>query len=380
MFMQSNFTRRAAFGQGMLEDMSDAAERAGITCAVAISSTADEKLAGIEEGDARGRDFLRDVAWAYRLCESGKLPALATAEDEDGSAIVFRAFLNNNGQPAEIALKAVRGRGDYGEPVLTVMLPEEEFRFTGRLISLRAEFVQLLAPFATGDLPPTNCLRVEPAQQGGVFIVGMGMHAMGVFHDPEAYCEEPFNLRVTKELARQCKGKYGDFGQRRVVLDGDRATVEGNAGRTYYIEPEPVLQGGVFPDWRGILAKAVQAAEAGDGPALSPLYKPESLDLFNFQGVQGNSLRLHPTGAEGPVVVRNAAFPTFVGITMPLHGGEEAHSPRPDWMGEEFAVQAEEEPSEDQGESLGEEEEDSEGGDAQDAEPSEQPGQPEIIQ
>jgi hypothetical protein len=319
---------------------------------VAISSAADEKLSALGSEEGRGLNFLRDVAWAYRLHESGKLPALATAEEEGASTLVFRAFLNNNGQPAEIALKAVRGRGDYGEPVLTFMLPEEEFRFTGRLISLRAEFVQLLAPFATGDLPPANCLRVEPAPQGGVFLVAMGMSAMGVFHDPEAYCEEPFNLRVTKELARQCKGKYGDFGPRRVVLDGDKATVEGNAGRTYYIEPEPVLQGGVFPNWRGILAKAVEQAEADADTAVSPLYKPESLDLFNFQGAQGNRLRLHPTKPEGPVVVRNSAFPTFVGLTMPALGGEETHSPRPDWMEEEFSVQTAAEPDSEQEESL----------------------------
>lgn len=334
MLMQSNFTRRAAFGQGLLEDVSSTSEFAGIGCDVAISSAARDKVCELAGECAYEHDLLGQAVWNYRLHETGKLPPLAVAHDESETAITFRALLNRCGEPAEINLKGVRSLGDYGEQVLTLMLPEEEFHFTGRLISLRAEYVSLLAPFVTSEagMAPLNCVRIEPAPGGGVLLVAVNNHGMGIIHDPEAYCEEPLNLRVTKELVRNCKAKYGEYVPRRVVLDGDKATVEGGSGRVFYIEPDPVLEDGDFPGWRGILDKAVSAACVANGAVPSPLYKPESLGLFNFQGAQRSGLRLYPTGPESPVVVRSEAYPTFVGLIMPLVDGAAEASPRPQWL------------------------------------------------
>jgi hypothetical protein len=329
MLMQSNFTRRAAFGQGMLEDMTASVKSKGIACDVAISKSASDKLCELVGECSRNLDFLEEVAWAYRLHETGKLSPLAVTHNESETAITFRALLNCCGEPAEINLKGVRSLGDYGEQVLTLMLPEEEFHFTGRLISLRAEYVSLLAPFVTQEagMAPLNCIRIEPAPGGGVLLAAVNNHGMGVVHDVDAYCDEPLNLRVSKELVRNCKAKYGEYVPRRVVLDGDKATVEGGSGRVFYIEPAPVLEQGDFPDWRRILYKAVSAAEVSGGAAPSPLYKPESLGLFNFQTGQNgqkSGLRLYPT--------RSEACPAFVGLVMPLVAGAVAPSPCPDWM------------------------------------------------
>ncbi len=330
MTIPSNFTRRAAFGLGMLKDMSDLAEGVGLGCDIAISQAASAKLAGIAGPHEPEVDFEHQAAWCFRLHESGLLPAL----DAPGGGLLYRALLNNHGTPVDVALKGVRGRGDFAEPVLTIMLPEEVFEFTGRLISLRAEYVSLLAPFVSTEAGqvPMNCLRVEPAPGGGALLVAMNQHAMGVFHDPDAYCEEPLNLRLPKELLRNCKPKWNDVGQRRIVLDGGKATVEGGGGRVYYIEPEPILEDGTYPNWRAILDSAVSAAASTGGAVPSPLYKAEGLVLFHFQAGQSGGIRLYPTGHERPVVVRNEGYPSFVGVIMPLIGGETAASPRPAWM------------------------------------------------
>ncbi len=329
MTISSNFTRRAAFGLGMLRDMSDLAEGVGLGCDIAISQGASAKLAEIAGPDEPEVDFQHEVAWCFRLFESGLLPGL----EAPGGGLLFRALLNNHGTPVEVALKGVRGSGDFAEPVLTIMLPEEVFEFAGRLISLRAEYVSLLAPFVSTEAgqSPMNCLRVEPAPGGGALLVAMNQHAMGVFHDPDAYCEEPLNVRLPKELLRNCKAKWNDGGQRRIVLDGGKATVEGGGGRVYYIEPESVLEDGTYPNWQAILESAVSAAVSTEGAVPSPLYKAEGLVLFHFQG-QSGGLRLFPTGAERPVVVRHEGYPSFVGVIMPLIEGADALTPRPAWM------------------------------------------------
>ncbi len=335
MLMQSNFTRRAAFGQGLLEELSEIYESVGLGCDLAISRAAREKVCELG-GCGQDDDYLQEMAWSYRLHESGKLPPVALVQGADGPELTFRAFLNNCGSPVEIVLKAVRGRGDFGEPVLTFMLPEEVFQFTGRLISLRAEYVSLLAPFIAQDcLAPLNCIRVEPAPGGGVLLVAVNNHGMGVFHDPDAYCEEAMNLRITKELVRNCKAKYGEYTPRRVVLDGENATIEGGSGKVFYIEPEPVLEDGNYPEWRRILEGAVNAATVASAAGAVPLYKPESLVQFNFPGVQNGQrtgLRIYPTGEESPIVVRHEAFPSFVGLAMPLFSGHKPFSPRPEWL------------------------------------------------
>lgn len=338
MLMQTNFTRRAAFKQDLLEDVSGEFENYGVECAVAISQAARAKVleaANVEDYDAYS---LEQIAWSFRLHESGKLQPLDVIQGENGASLTFRTFLNRNGDPAEIALKGVRDRGDYGEPVLTIMLPEEQFEFTGKLISLRAEFLAVLSQFVSPDqyAGTLNCVRVEPAPGGGVFMVALSNHCMGVFHDPDAYCEEPMNLRLTKDLVRNCKAKYGEYGQRRVILDNGDASVEDSQGRVHYIEPSEVLAEGDFRDWRPILDKAMDKAEATGGAVPSPRYEPKSLGMFEFQGPR-NGLRLYPTGPESPVVVRSEAYPAFVGLVMPLTvESEETPSPRPDWMSAGF--------------------------------------------
>ncbi len=338
MLMQTNFTRRAAFKQELLENVSPEFEESGIECDVAISAAALDKVLEVARVETGERYYLREIAWSFRLHETGKIQPLDRDEGERGVSLTFRTFLNRDGDPAEIVLKGARDRGDYGEPVLTIMLPGEQFEFTGKLISLRAEFLAVLSQFVNPDqyMSPMNCVRVEPAPGGGVFMVALSGHCMGVFHDPDAYCEEPMNLRLTKDLVRNCKTKCGEYGQRRVILDNGDASVEDSQGRVHYIEPSEVLVEGDFHDWRPLLDKAMDKAEATNGAVPSPLYEPRSLGLFEFQGPR-NGLRLYPTGSGSPVVVRSDAYPSFVGLVMPLTvESEETPAPRPDWMAAGF--------------------------------------------
>ncbi len=105
----------------MLVDVSSVAQEAGIRYPVALTAAAWEKCVAVPPGvrcqDEAGR--LWDVLTVLRLC----------AKKQPGSLLHFAVHVRNDnrqGTPPLVPLKAVCGPGDHGEPVLTVMLPEED--------------------------------------------------------------------------------------------------------------------------------------------------------------------------------------------------------------------------------------------------------------
>lgn len=67
--------------------------------------------------DETGR--LWDILWVFRM----------QARRVDGDLLVFRLHIRNDnlpGNPPLVTLKAVIGPGDTPEPVITIMLPEED--------------------------------------------------------------------------------------------------------------------------------------------------------------------------------------------------------------------------------------------------------------
>ena len=329
-------TRKRALAEDVLIDVTEQAEAFGIPLPVAMSSGLLELVEDRVDGECAeeaGEAALR----MYKLHHSGKLLPFRTMPREDGEEFCFRMFVNVCLDPEEIAVKAVRGRGDWGEEVLTLCLPEEDFAFTGKLMRIRAEHLANLARFLGKD-DVLSFVRVEP-QGAGAVLLAMNGHALGMFHDPDTWCREPFCLWLTPGLLRECKPKAGDRGERYLILDEDRATVEDRSGKVLYIEPEDVVQKGLqYPEWRTMVERHVNAA-GHELPAHRVLIAPESLPPFDLQGRRGlRGLRFFVSDPEGAVLVRHAGYPEFLGLVMPLkskaYDGEEVGvmPARPDWM------------------------------------------------
>lgn len=118
----SAYTRGQAIEDGVLVDVSAVASEAGFRYPVALTRAVwamvediPPQLQGIQ--DARGR--LWDVLWMASLA----------ARRPGGSQTLYRLILdrNENGRRVHYAtLKMVCGPGDEAEPVITIMLPEED--------------------------------------------------------------------------------------------------------------------------------------------------------------------------------------------------------------------------------------------------------------
>jgi hypothetical protein len=116
------YTRAQAIEDGVLIDVSTVAREAGITYPVALTSAAWGRCVtvppGVECQDEAGR--LWDVLFLLRL---------AIGRSDGGPEVCFGAHVRDDyreGTPPLVRLKAVCGPGDAGEPVITVMLPEED--------------------------------------------------------------------------------------------------------------------------------------------------------------------------------------------------------------------------------------------------------------
>jgi hypothetical protein len=115
------YTRAQAIEDGVLIDVSTVAREAGITYPVALTRAAWGRCVtgppGVECQDEAGR--LWDVLWLLRL---------AVGRSDGGSEVRFGVHVRDDNRertPPLMRLKAVCGPGDAGEPVITVMLPEE---------------------------------------------------------------------------------------------------------------------------------------------------------------------------------------------------------------------------------------------------------------
>jgi hypothetical protein len=106
----------------VLIDVSAAAREAGITFPVALTAAAWARCVAVPPGvigqDEAGR--LWDVAYMLRC---------AICQSAGGPEVPFGVHVRNHnreGTPPLVPLKAVCGPGDAAEPVVTVMLPEED--------------------------------------------------------------------------------------------------------------------------------------------------------------------------------------------------------------------------------------------------------------
>ncbi len=118
----SSYTRADAIADGVLIDVSETASEAGIVFPVAVTSAVWAEYVAVPEGvqcqDEAGR--LWDILWMLKC---------AIKSGPSGSFISFGVHVRNdnrNRTPPLRQLKAVCGPGDNAEPVITIMLPEED--------------------------------------------------------------------------------------------------------------------------------------------------------------------------------------------------------------------------------------------------------------
>ena len=114
-----SYSRADAIEDGVMIDASEMAKEAGLKFPVAITATVWDKYVEVPEGvegqDEQGRlwDLLNMLLFAIkRGCE--------------GSELLFTVLVNNDGEPKPIQLKSICGPGDDADPVITIMLPNED--------------------------------------------------------------------------------------------------------------------------------------------------------------------------------------------------------------------------------------------------------------
>jgi hypothetical protein len=118
----SRYSRADALRDGVLIDVSETAREAGILWPVALTSAVWGRCVSVpprvEYQDEAGR--LWDVLWML-FC--------AIRRSDGGPEVRFAVHVRNDNRertPPLVCLKALCGPGDHGEPVVTVMLPDED--------------------------------------------------------------------------------------------------------------------------------------------------------------------------------------------------------------------------------------------------------------
>jgi len=117
----SAYSRSEALGDGVLVDITETAREAGFLYPVALTRAAWDLCVALSPAakragnDERGR--LWDVIWMMRR---------AVGRSSAGPQITFELLcVTTSVRPSRVVLRSVVGPGDHGEPVVTVMLPEE---------------------------------------------------------------------------------------------------------------------------------------------------------------------------------------------------------------------------------------------------------------
>ena len=116
------YTRAQALEDGVLVDVSEIAKQSGIKFRVALTSTVwgqYEVPEGVSCQDEIGR--LWDILWMFG-CAAARF---------NGDTLLFKLYVRNHNRERLnsrdlVTLKAVCGPGDTPEPVITIMLPDED--------------------------------------------------------------------------------------------------------------------------------------------------------------------------------------------------------------------------------------------------------------
>jgi len=119
-----SYTRAQAIEDGVLVDLTEWAKETGfripVACTSAVWNGYVEPPAGTTELGQSERGRGHDLLWMLYL-------AIKAANETHHEQLLFKViFLQASSKQETVTLKAICGPGDQGEPVLTVMLPDED--------------------------------------------------------------------------------------------------------------------------------------------------------------------------------------------------------------------------------------------------------------
>lgn len=116
------YTRAQAIEDGVLVDMSDLAREAGFRWPLAVTRAV---WAVVEPG----RDLMKEgQSWNGRAWDLLNILRMELRSAQGGREVRFVPYfvMECGKPPRQIAMRAVSGPGDDGEPVITVMMPDED--------------------------------------------------------------------------------------------------------------------------------------------------------------------------------------------------------------------------------------------------------------
>ena len=118
--MISAYSRAQAIADGVLVDVSEMAHEAGVKIPTALTHAVWADYVRVPEGvecqDESGR--LWDILMMFRF---------AAKQSPKQDTLLFDLFVRNDNQSAKrVSFKAICGPGDTPEPVLTILLPDED--------------------------------------------------------------------------------------------------------------------------------------------------------------------------------------------------------------------------------------------------------------
>ena len=113
------YSRADAIEDGVLIDISAVAQEEGFRFPVAVTATVWEEY--IKPDTTPGQSVRGRVHDTLHM-----LTMAILARTEHGESIFFSLFYTIEGRKTLVRLKAICGPGDKGEPVVTIMLPEED--------------------------------------------------------------------------------------------------------------------------------------------------------------------------------------------------------------------------------------------------------------
>jgi len=118
----SRYTRADAIADGVLIDVTATAKEAGIKYPTAVTQAVFEQYIrvpdGVRDQDEAGR--LWDLLWMLRIA------IRQTASNTDSLRFPVAVKQTESAGPVPVSLKALCHAGDEGEPVVTILLQEED--------------------------------------------------------------------------------------------------------------------------------------------------------------------------------------------------------------------------------------------------------------
>ncbi len=123
-----SYTRAQAIEDGVLVDAGSVAQEAGIRFPVALTSAVWADCVAWTDDDSRKKPFQDQSGRLWDLLYMAAYAIRTSASS--GDRLLYELYRvprdGHSTEPQRVTLKLIVGPGDHGEPVITVLLPDED--------------------------------------------------------------------------------------------------------------------------------------------------------------------------------------------------------------------------------------------------------------